>query len=378
MSIVQDHAAIRAKRRAKNAKVLAKLNKTSAEPIVPENDKSALGNALSIYSRDTNSAKQKEFAIEYFKTVDPTIAEKLETLEDWNFGTFGSVCRLKHRGQWVDPTSDFFPRRLKELIERADKKATEVEAKPVVEQKVKKVITAEERYKAEANKILGDLEEEEELIMGYGYPKHACSKVNTKGLKTARPQVAKLIRDWIEPRLNEMKEAVAGLDEQLVEGYAHMDARQKGNYINWLELALGMVKTAEKSEFRIRARKPQKPEKIVKRFKYLKEHTELKLTSENATSIVEATQVVLYNTKNRRVDLYIAAEGKSLSVKGSSIINYDATKSLRKVVRKPELLVSIPKGKVSIRQWFDALTTKPIECNGRSSADTIILSTTRM
>lgn len=378
MSIVQDHAAIRAKRRAKNAKVLAKLNKNSSEPMVPENDKSALGNALSIYSRDTNSAKQKEFAIEYFKTVDPTIAEKLETLEDWNFGTFGSVCRLKHRGQWVDPTSDFFPRRLKELIERADKKATEVKAKPVVEQKVKKVLTAEERYKAEANKILGDLEEEEELIMGYGYPKHACSKVNTKGIKTARPQVAKLVREWIEPRLNEMKEALAGTCEQLNEGYSHMDARQKGNYISWLELAMGMAKTSEKAEYRVRVRKPQKPEKIVKRFKYLKEHTELKLTSEDPKSLVEATQVVLYNTKTRRVDIYIAAEGKTLSVKGTSIINYDATKSLRKVVRKPELLAGLGKGKVTLRNWFDALTTKSIECNGRSSADTIILSTTRM
>ena len=377
MSVIQDNAAIRAKRRAKNAKLLAKV-KTS-EPMVEEGDKSALGNALNYYSRETNSKDQKQYTIDYYKTVDPKIAEKLNTLEDWNFGTFGSCCRLKQRGQWLDPESPWFNNKLQELLDRADKKATEPKSTTIADDKpAKPVITAEMRYKAESVKILNDLEEEEELIMGYGYPKHACSKVSTKGLKMARPQVAKIIREWIEPRLNEMKEALAGTDEQLNEGYAHMDARQKGNYINWLELALGMVKTAEKSEFRIRVRKPQKPEKIVKRFKYLKEHTELKLISENATSIVEATQVVLYNTKNRRVDFYVAAEGKTLSVKGSSVINYDATKSLRKVVRKPELLVSIPKGKVSIRQWFDALTTKPIECNGRSSADTIILSTTRM
>jgi hypothetical protein len=378
VSKIAAHADYRAKRRAKNAKVLAKINAKSSEPIVEENDKSALGNALSTYSRDTTSADQKKFAVEYFKTVDPTIAEKLETLEDYNFGTFGSVCRLKHRGQWVDPTSDFFPRRLKELIESADKKATEVKAKPVVADKVKKVLTAEERYKAEANKILGDLEEEEELIMGYGYPKYACSKVNTKGIKTARPQVAKLIREWIEPRLNEMKEALAGTCEQLNEGYSHMDAKQKKNYISWLELAMGMAKTSEKAEYRIRVRKPQKPEKIVQRFKYLKEHAELKLTSEEPKLLVEATQIMLYNTKTRVADLYVAAEGKALSVKGTSIINYDATKSLRKVVRKPEELTNLGKGKVTLRNWIDSLTTKQYECNGRSSADTIIFSTTRM
>ena len=373
VSKIEAYAEYRAKRRAKNAKVLAK----KSEPIVEENDKSALGTALNIYSRETNSAEQKKFAVEYFKTVDPTIAEKLETLEDFNFGTFGSVCRLKHRGQWTDPSSDFFPKRLAELIERADKKATEVKTKPVVDT-VKKVITAEERYKAEASKILGDLEDEEELIIGYGYPKASCSKVNTKGIKTARPQVAKLIREWIEPRLNEMKEALAGTCEQLNEGYSHMDAKQKKNYISWLELAMGMAKTSEKAEYRIRVRKPQKPEKIVQRFKYLKEHAELKLTSEEPKLLVEATQIMLYNTKTRVADLYVAAEGKALSVKGTSIINYDATKSLRKVVRKPEELTNLGKGKVTLRNWIDSLTTKQYECNGRSSADTIIFSTTRM
>lgn len=378
MSVIQNNAAIRAKRRAKNAKLLAKVK--VSEPMVEENDKSALGNALNYYSRETTSKDQKQYAIDYFKTVDPAIAKQLDTLEDWNFGTFGSVCRLKHRGQWVDPDSSFFSRRLGELIDRAKKKTEEPKVKSTVadDKPAKPVLTAEQRYRLEANKILTDLEEEEELIMGYGYPKHACSKVNTKGIKMARPQVAKLIREWIEPRLNEMKEALAGTCEQLNEGYAHIDARQKGNYISWLELVLGMAKTSEKAEFRVRVRKPQKPEKIVKRFKYLKEHAELKLTSEDPKSLVDATQVVLYNTKTRRVDIYIAAEGKALSVKGTSIINYDATKSLRKVVRKPELLAGLGKGKVTLRNWFDALTTKSIECNGRSSADTIILSTTRM
>lgn len=370
-----NYAEVRAKRRAKNAKFLSKVKTT--EPMVPEGDKSALGNALNYYSRETNSKDQKQYAIEYFKTVDPDIANKLDTLEDWNFGTFGSCCRLKLREQWLDPESKFFNNKLTELLARAEAKANEPK-KVSIEDKPKPVITAEMRYKAESVKILNDLEEEEELIMGYGYPKHSCSKVNTKGLKTARPQVAKLIREWIEPRLNEMKEALAGLDEQLNEGYAHMDARQKGNYIHWLELAMGMVKTAEKSEFRIRVRKPQKPEKIVKRFKFLKEHKELNLVSEAPTSIVEATQIVLYNTKNRVADLYVAAEGKSLSVKGTTVINFDTTKSMRKVIRKPESLSAMPKGKVSMRQWFESLTTKQYECNGRSSSDTIILSTTRM
>lgn len=375
MSIIQNHATIRAKRRAKNAKLLAAT--TKQEPMVEVDDKSALGTALSYYSSTTNSADQKKYTIEYFKTIDPDTATKLDTLEDWNFTTFGSVCRLKHRGQWVDPNSPYYDRTLVDLIARADKKATEIK-KPIEVKSVKPAITADQKYKAEANKVLADLEEEEDLIIGYGYPKTTCSKVSTKNIKTARPQVAKLIREWVEPRLNEMNEALAGTCEQLNEGYAHIDAKQKKNYIGWLELIMNMAKTAEKSEFRIRVRKPQKPEIVVKRFKYLKEHSELNLKSENPTSIIESTQVVLYNTKTRRVDLYVAAENKTLFVKGTSIINYDAAKSLRKVVRKPELLAGLSKGKVSIRQWFDSLKTKSIECNGRSSADTIILTTTRM
>jgi hypothetical protein len=64
-----------------------------------------------------------------------------------------------------------------------------------------------------------------------------------------------------------------------------------------------------------------------------------------------------------------------LSVKGSTIVDFDPDASIKKKVRKPEDAIQnvLSGGKQVLIKLMSTLTTKPIEVNGRINNDTIIL-----
>ena len=70
------------------------------------------------------------------------------------------------------------------------------------------------------------------------------------------------------------------------------------------------------------------------------------------TNIVGAESAVIYNTKTRRLEVYRAAEGMRLSVKGSKIINLDEKTSIGKTIRKPE---------ETLGHWTRATTLKRLD-----------------
>jgi hypothetical protein len=73
--------------------------------------------------------------------------------------------------------------------------------------------------------------------------------------------------------------------------------------------------------------------------------------------------------------LYVAEGNKELSVKGSSIINYDPETSVWKKVRKPNEIVpkSVTSTKAQVKKLIDSLSSKESKMNGRLNAETIIL-----
>ena len=64
-------------------------------------------------------------------------------------------------------------------------------------------------------------------------------------------------------------------------------------------------------------------------------HRELHLVSIDPELIVGAAGLLVYNAKNRKIGLYIAADDKGLGVKGTTIQGFDEKKSLQKTLRKP-------------------------------------------
>lgn len=174
----------------------------------------------------------------------------------------------------------------------------------------------------------------------------------------------------------EAESAYDGSDEFLVEAYSTFSRPKLRIYIEYLEEIIDDINKyhAEKVAARKTRRRKIDPAKLVKNLKY-REVVDIatdRYISFNPVDIINSKQLVVYNTKTREIAVYY---GESLSVRNSSIINYDKNRSWSKTLRKPaEVLDSIIS---STREFTNnlrkELTTKEKLPSGRISEYHILL-----
>ena len=120
----------------------------------------------------------------------------------------------------------------------------------------------------------------------------------------------------------------------------------------------------------------RKGEKAASKIKHKDEDGTLGIKSVNPTNIVGATAVVVYNTKNRHIDIYFAKQDQQLSIKGAKIENFDEKTSQGKIIRKPEnaLQMWVKAGNIKrLEVLRDAINGKPWELTGKINSNHIIL-----
>jgi hypothetical protein len=196
--------------------------------------------------------------------------------------------------------------------------------------------------------------------------------------KQAKAAHARIIRDYYSPQLAEYEEAKAGTCEQLKEGYSHISKKNLQKLIdfhNEIVSACEMLMQEAKVNKKPRAKKAKPVEKIVEKLKYCKANEPLKLVSINPTDIVGAKELWIFNVKTRKLGKYVAADFQELSVKGTSIINFNETLSVQKTLRKPEDQLKEFKAanKVALRKFLDNIKAVDIKLNGRCNEDTVLL-----
>jgi hypothetical protein len=165
-------------------------------------------------------------------------------------------------------------------------------------------------------------------------------------------------------------------DELIKEGYSNFSKTEIKKIVGFCDSiitdCMKVVDEANKSR-KPRQRKQKTPEQLVSKLKYLDKHEAL--VSENSKDIIGAIQLWVYNTKSRKLGCYNADDASGLSVKGSSIIGFNESKSTQKKLRKPE--VTLPEilkgGKVYLRTALDDIKAVPATLNGRLNTDTILL-----
>ena len=176
----------------------------------------------------------------------------------------------------------------------------------------------------------------------------------------------------------ELEQAQAKADPQLVEGYSFLkvaDYKRIYAFIDGLMSAIDQYRGVKKATKKARVKKAPSKEKVIARLKYAKEHKELKLVSINPAEIVGASELWVYNTKTRKLGRYVADVYKTLTVKGASIDNFDAQKSVAKTLRKPadQLKEFAKAGKVALRTFIKDIKATEILLNGRINTDCILL-----
>lgn len=190
-------------------------------------------------------------------------------------------------------------------------------------------------------------------------------------------QLAKYERVF-QARRDEIVLAQSKQDSQLTEAYKHYKAADFKRVISWLDVLLAAIEQyrgIKKATKKARAKKAPTKQKLISKLKYAVEDKALKVVSINPMDIIGCTELWVYNTKTRKIGKYVAAEFKTLSIKGSSIENYDEVRSVSKTVRKPEekLKEFAKAGKVQLRKFLSEIKAVETRLNGRISEDVLLL-----
>jgi hypothetical protein len=195
---------------------------------------------------------------------------------------------------------------------------------------------------------------------------------------------AKAIVDAYTPLVDEFKELTGpkkkndDMYDQLVEGYSHMTKKSQKEFLKFIQSLVDDATSymaTKKAKRKTRAPKVKSAAQQVSGLKYSKESAEYKIASVDPQTIIGASILYLLNTKTRTLTRIESTATVGLGVKGTTIINFDEDKCLKKKLRKPEdFLSAVSKTtKTKMNKEWNALTTKPAEANGRVNADTIIL-----
>lgn len=301
-----------------------------------DNFKSDLIGALNWYNANWEEkeyrAAAEAYVVKHMKMKDAAYAlSKADFLEVRSIGSLG---RLIMREQYMDLD---YVQRLFERIEALKQKYIKPKAAPVVvkDGAVVPVLSIQERIVQTARDLAGDVEG---AIDDYLTDGTEFSMKNFLLSRQVSGVVAKKIGEFYKPLLAELEEAIEGKCPQLKEGYSHYTKRGLKAYAEFIrQIVVDCTQQAvsAKAQRKPRARKAKPASVIVKKMVYMREFPELKLKSITADKIIGATELWVYNTANRKLIWYKAADANCLGVSGMSITNYDVEGSEVKTLRDP-------------------------------------------
>jgi hypothetical protein len=333
-----------------------------------ELSKLEMATTLNWYTQNKDTRDAMKYANDYFKKNHKLNVE--DVVKNYPV-TFGFVCRILNNGGVLSEKDKvWFNDTIAKIKDDLAKPKTQVvvDDKPVQP-------NIQDRIREKASECIGELEgllDEYILSKFTSNPKPygIMHTLNIKGVHTNR-----ILEHWKRIR-SDYDNALTTEDELIKEGYSNFSKTEIKKIVGFCDSvitdAMKVVSEANKTR-KPRQRKQKSPEQLVSKLKYLDKHEEL--VSENPKDIIGALQLWVYNTKSRKLGCYNAEDASGLSVKGSSIISFNESKSTQKKLRKPE--VTLPEvlkgGKVYLRTALDDIKAVASTLNGRLNTDTILL-----
>jgi hypothetical protein len=274
-------------------------------------------------------------------------------------------------------TSKWIKDSINKILEEGKNDIEEEEdpTKPVIP-----VVTIQERLRETSGKMAEEIDYALDKFTTdpESFDPKAIKVLNLLKGKDAKAAHARIIKGFYIRSYEELQEAAEGKCEQLEEAYSHLTKPQMKKIIAFYHeiiSACDMLGQEAKVNRKPRAKKTIPADKIVAKLKYAKTNEQLKLVSINPTEIIGAKELWVYNIKSRKVGKYVAAEYLELSVKGTSIIGFNANLSVQKTLRKPEEQLKEFKaaGKVQLRKFLEDIKAVDIKLNGRINEDVVLL-----
>ena len=206
-------------------------------------------------------------------------------------------------------------------------------------------------------------------------------KINVGSLlKSVNAPISSLgtVVGWITKQRDELIEARDKSNPDSVEGYSYLKKPAIKKRIALLEEMLNDVeiyKSTKKAARKPRKTKEKSADKLVAKMNYLKSSPDYGVASVNPIKVVGSIKVYLFNEKYRKLTVLSTTSLSGLSVKGTTIRDYDEKNSFSMKIRKPEeiLPIIVSKTDKQIANALKKLTTKKTSANGRVNDNTLIL-----
>jgi hypothetical protein len=369
----------RADRRAdRRAKLLAGIDKFMGSEPDPKSIKTPMdiNRAYNWYHYSCDIKQFVSWIVEFMKNSDRYTPQQIATYKsvpDYRTSaTAGAIARMVNNGadipyETIDWAHDSI---LKTLTYAPVHKNSEL-VQP------RYTVSIADRVKQKTFAIMGDLEEELDKLFHNDYnsdfkPYEYMKKNDIKAIHASK------IVSHYEPLRAELQQVLTSKDTQLKEGYSHLTKPQLQRYLKFVSTIISdteSISQVNKATRKTRKPKEKSADQITSKMKYLKESSQYKIASIDPTRIIKAQTLITFNSKYKKLGVYIAADPSGLSVKGTTITNYDPEKSISKTLRKPEdiLPTAINIGKLAFNKMFTGIKTTPASLNGRINEDTILV-----
>lgn len=339
----------------------------SKEQFLPETDPeflNSLSEFLNAYNFIATPDDKKEWFLTYIRNHTNISPKQFETVSVQAFKTAGTCARLFLRGLNY---SEYLNNKLEQFQNSLQMKPTS--ELPRQSQPIEK--SGGDLRDPRLSVLIGLIDIVIDEFIDGGYRPVAFEMTQWLVQNNPSPTQHLALKTRFRKMLDELN--LIGTDEFIAEGYSHLKNLHRRRFI---ELLTQIVETKKFRKIRVsKTRKAKSPEKLTAKVRVGEKDEELGLTSISPAKIIGADGVWVWNKKYRVLGFYKAMTGKDLSVKGSTIMNFDQKLSTGKRIRKPKEIVTkvVDMGKVELKKLLAAVKAKAMVMNGRLGKDTIIL-----
>ncbi len=342
----------------------------------PTNEKSHLVMAFNWYGYNCTRKDAKEFVIDYLKKLARS-KEEINLVKGLSDNLiplqFGWLSRMMSLGFVPsEKTKEYFTKTYKGILAETKKNVVEVEEEAPVY-----TVSIQQRISEKAHSEAGEIEGLIDDFIASKCKKEIDMEVYLKS-RNLSSVVLKKICDLFVNRNKETIEVLTTKDAQLLEGYRHFtkpELRRLKEFIDSIVASANKGSMDNKPVRKKRKTKEKPAALLVSKVSYMPEFAELSLKSVLPEKIIGANQVWTYNTKTKLLGVYNASNGKGLTIKGTTIQNFEEATSIGKRLRKPEQPIKdvLDGGKIKLRKILTEQKTKESLLTGRLNSDTIIL-----
>jgi hypothetical protein len=298
--------------------------------------------------------------------------EDVKSLPDYEFLSVGKIAYMFNNDRYVDDSlKEYFDNKILDLVNAIVTK--EEESKQSSEPEEGK-LSAHDKNRMTYLEFYSDLE---------SHFKKENPEEKFQDIIAKRPniQVMKMLEDHFQQSVTDWTKAIEAFPKR-----DKSDIKQNfEKYLKNSELALKVIqsslinlenaKSANRKPRKTRTPKKISATKLVEKLSYKKEDKEFNLVSINPENIIGAKMLLVFNTKTRKFGYFNSSDTNGLSVKGTTIVNFDENLSMCKTLRKPSEQIAELSGSTAKRMEMQFKTIKAVDTKlkGRINEDVLLL-----